>query len=148
MNRSYLMEFTNELLETRIETMHPPKGSLMYDRLQGDGYVDGWYLFNSKTHTRVAGPSTNVSSLCDRSVEEADLAAHIHDLDLVHFKNNKFLRVTSLAGSWWTPNLPKGWYLVNKVSKLVERGPMNVSQARLYKHGDIQPMEAFGALPL
>jgi hypothetical protein len=41
-------------------------------------------------------------------------------------------------------NLPAGWYVVNRNDSIIERGPVNQSQAQLHSKGDYTPKEATG----
>lgn len=141
-DKNSLYEACNYLLsELKDETLNLKKGKTFKSLLAAGELVDGWYVVNTKTEERIAGPSVRAYMAFD-AAKDSGLEPSI--LDVVKIKDSKFMVSKDFANQPFSENLPAGWYIVNKLSKVISRGPINQMQAKLHSKGDEAPFEAHG----
>lgn len=141
-DKSFLYEACDSLLsEIKAETLEIKKGHLFKQMLAAGSLVDGWYVVNTESGAIVNGPAVRAYGAYDKAAESG-LEAKI--VDIVRVKSSKLMQSKDFAGQTFSVNLPAGWYVVNKNDKLISRGPVNQSQARLHSRGDEAPREATG----
>jgi len=137
-----LYDACNYLLsELSDETINLPKGNTFQSLLSSGKIVDGWYVLNSKTGEVVSGPAVR-SYIAYDSANKSDIDPK--DLDVVKVKDSKYISPKDFSKQPFGENLPAGWYVIDKSSKIIVKGPVNNSQAKLYSSGDNIPVEANG----
>lgn len=129
------------LTEMKDSTLSIKKSQLFKQMLDHNQLIDGWYTINTNSGEIVGGPYSRAYTAYDKA---AECGVDPKDLDVVNLKGSKYIKAKDFKGQTFTTNFPKGWYIVDKNSKIVERGPVNQSQARLYSKGDRVPFEANG----
>ncbi len=129
------------LTEMKDTTLNIKKGHLFKQMLSAGELIDGWYTINTETGEILGGPYPRAYTAYDKA---ADSGVDPKKLDVVCLKNSKYIKASDFKGQTFTKNFPAGWYIVDKNSKLVVKGPINNSQARLYAKGDQTPLEANG----
>jgi hypothetical protein len=141
-DNEYLYEMSNSFLtELKPETLSIPKGRLFKEMQKAGNLPDGWYAINTATGNIEIGPVVRAYMVYDKAVEKK---LDPKDTDIIRLKNSKHIVSRDFAGQTFTENFPAGWYIVNKNDRIVERGPVNESQARLHSRGDYAPKQATG----